>query len=155
MDTTGIKHSKNYVQHWDGPSGTLYSGDLKSKCVQISNGQRGLSLKMARISNEIWNQEAWLFEIWINFKIHLKSGQKQPILNGPVFKCPGPLPFRNRTIWNPIFKNQDLESFWILSGWIPDPYRTRNTAWTFFSKILCFRASQPSVKNWEERCAKV
>ena len=60
----------------------LYSGDLKSGLVCISNGIKVVGLQTVRNSNGIWNLEAPPFEIQTNgrhfFKNHLKSVQKCP-----------------------------------------------------------------------------
>ena len=57
----------------------MYSGDLKSGLVWITNGQREVELQMDWILNAIWNLEAQTFEIQTNdrhfVKNHLKSGK--------------------------------------------------------------------------------
>ena len=57
----------------------MYSGDLKSGLVWITNGQREVELQMDWILNAIWNLETHKFEIQTNdrhfVKNHLKSGK--------------------------------------------------------------------------------
>ena len=58
----------------------MYSGDLKSGLVWITDGQKEVELQMDWILNAIWNLEAQTFEIQTNdrhfVKNHLKSGQE-------------------------------------------------------------------------------
>ena len=42
------------------------SGDLKSGCIQILNGQKEACFQMVQKSNGVWNLEAQPFEIWTN-----------------------------------------------------------------------------------------
>ena len=90
----------------------LYSGDLKSDLVWISNGPKQVGLQMVWISNGIWNPEAQPFEIRTNgrhfVKNHLKSGQKRPDFEWLIAKA---RPFENRTIWNPTFKKSGFQMF--------------------------------------------
>ena len=68
---------------------SFYSGDLKSRLVWISNGQKEVGFQMVRILNGIWNLEAPAFEIQTNGRQfvnkYLKSGQNRSYFELSVF----------------------------------------------------------------------
>ena len=124
----------------------MYSGDLKSRLVWISNSQKEVGLQTVWIWNGIWNPEAQPFEIWTNgchlFKNYLKSGKKCPDFDRFGFGMVGTItiaiakvrPFEIRPSKSPDFNFLDLKwsdfrspLYWsskvrISNGWFSDPH---------------------------------
>ena len=107
----------------------MYSGDLKSGLVWITNGQKEVELQMDWILNAIWNLEAQTFEIQTNdrhfVKNHLKSGQKCLDFKWSSFWMVGSIAIPKAKAW--LFeirppKSPDFKCFRILNDGTSHPH---------------------------------
>ena len=118
--------------------GKVYSVDLKSGLVWISNGRKKVVLQMVRILNGIWNLKAEPFEIWTMAVILSKTlwnpdkMSKFWMFGNIAMAIALARPFENRTIWNPILKEY---GFWMFLDFNWSDFRS--LLYCFFNNQSC------------------